>query len=151
MTFAWTYPPSASHDIFHPKSTNSYGAAVGAEGNKIKTVMENFILDYFFVPISRESIPSVRFLRLKEKWEEETAFLSSVSDIAMHPSYQRILGMGPVVIPFILREMGKRPSQWFWALKSISGEDPVPSEQRGNIIEMTMTWLKWGKERGYID
>lgn len=151
MTFACTNAPIASHDIFHPKSTNSYGTAVGAEGNTIKMVMEKFILDYFFVPISRESIPSVRFLRLKEKWEEETAFLSSVSDIAMHPSYQRILGMGPVVIPFILREMGKRPSQWFWALKSISGEDPVPPKQRGNIIEMTKTWLKWGKERGYID
>ena len=151
MTFACTNALTASHDVFPSRITGSYGTAVGTEGDMIKRAMERFIMDYYFIPISRDSIPSVRFLRLKEKWEEETAFLSSVTDVAMHPSYQGIIGMGPVVIPMILREMAKRPGQWFWALKSISGEDPVPPEQRGNIIEMTKTWLKWGKQRGYID
>ncbi len=151
MTFACTNALKASHDVFPSRITGSYGTAVGTEGDMIKRAMERFIMDYYFIPISRDSVPSVRFLRLKEKWEEETAFLSSVTDVAMHPSYQGIIGMGPVVIPMILREMAKRPGQWFWALKSISGEDPVPLEQRGNIIEMTKTWLKWGKQRGYID
>jgi len=151
MTFASTNAPTASHDVFLSRITGSYGTAVGTEGDMIKRAMDRFIIDYYFIPISRDWVPSVRFLRLKEKWEEETAFLSSVTDVAMHPSYQGIIGMGPVVIPMILREMAKRPGQWFWALKSISGEDPVLPDQRGNIIEMTKTWLKWGKQRGYID
>ena len=65
-------------------------------------------------------------------------------------AYQQIIGMGITAIPFILREMAVKPGQWFWALKSISGEDPVAPECRGNVKEMTNAWLKWGKERGYI-
>jgi len=88
----------------------------------------------------------MKFYRLKSHWEAETAFLSSVSDIAMHPAYQQIIGMGSVAVPLILREMKKEPGHWFWALKSITGEDPVPPEHRGKITAMTEDWLLWGAE-----
>ena len=82
---------------------------------------------------------------------EETAFLSSVSDIVMHPAYQQIIGMGPTAIPLILREMSIKQGQWFWALKSITNEDPVKPEHRGLVAEMSRLWLQWGKARGYIE
>lgn len=124
--------------------------ALGEESDKLSRAYEAFILDYS-VPISRELLfPQMKFYRLKSQLEAETAFLPSISDIAMHPAYQQIIGMGLVAVPLILREMKKDPGHWFWALKSITGEDPVPPEHRGRIKAMTEDWLLWGKEQGYI-
>ena len=94
---------------------------------------------------------SDEFGRLKEKWKSETAHLSSVTDIVMHPSYQRIIGMGQDAIPLILAELDKEPDLWFWALGTITGYNPVSQEQRGQIREMTESWLSWGREQGYLN
>lgn len=103
------------------------------------------------MPFSRQwEYPSIRFQMLKAEWEIETAHLSSITAIAMHPAYQQIIGMGPIVIPFILSEMKNKPGHWFWALKSIAGHDPVLPEYRGRIKQMTEVWLRWGKEQGYL-
>ena len=75
---------------------------------------------------------------------------SLVTKKAMHPAYQQIIGMGKTAIPLILFEMMAKPGHWFWALKSITGEDPVSPEQRGDVNEMTQAWLRWGKEKRYI-
>lgn len=90
-----------------------------------------------------------RFEELASTWREETRLFSSTTAIAMHPAYQQIIGMGPAVIPLLLRELEQNPDHWFWALKSITGEDPVSPEQRGRRKEMAQVWLQWGKERGY--
>jgi hypothetical protein len=61
----------------------------------------------------------------------------------MHPAYQRIIGMGPVVLPLILREMQERGGHWFWALRAISEEDPVDAQDAGAIKKMTEAWLQF--------
>lgn len=109
------------------------------------------LIKHYLMPFSRQwEDPSIRFQMLKVKWETETAVLSSITEIAMHPAYQQIIGMGPVAIPFILAEIKQKPGHWFWALKSITGADPVPPEHRGRLKQMTEDWLKWGKEQGYL-
>jgi hypothetical protein len=60
-----------------------------------------------------------------------------------------LIGLGKPVIPLLLKELEKKSGHWFWALKSISREDPVPQEYRGKVKEMTKAWLEWGKQRGY--
>jgi len=101
--------------------------------------------------ISRQwANPATRFFRLKQEWEEATAPLSSITEIAMHPACQQIVGMGPIAIPFIMRELENRPAHWFWALKSITMEDPVPPDKRGRIGEMAKAGLIWGREHDYI-
>lgn len=104
---------------------------------------------HYYSPVSRQS-EEERFLILKTKWEAETAFLASITGISMHPAYQQIIGMGPTAIPLILSDLGKKPGHWFWALKSITGEDPVLPEHRGNMKQMAEDWLRWGKENGYL-
>lgn len=74
-----------------------------------------------------------------------------VQRMVLHPAYQRIIGLGLPVVPFILGELKKRPDHWFWALNAITGENPVPKEAEGNIEEMTQAWLAWGREKGYVD
>ncbi|MEP9412145.1 MAG: hypothetical protein HRF42_12255 [Candidatus Brocadia sp.] len=109
------------------------------------------MIEHYFLPISTQfANPETRFLTLKTQWEADTAMLSSATEIAMHPAYQQIIGMGHTAIRFILVEMKKKPGHWFWALKSITGEDPVLPNQRGRVKEMTQAWLRWGREKKYL-
>ena len=90
------------------------------------------------------------FLRLVQQWRAETEFSSSLTEMAAHPAYQRIIGMGRLALPMIFRELAAEPDHWFWALKAITGGDPVPPAHRGNIEMMADDWLTWGKSRGYV-
>lgn len=124
-------------------------SAVGHESNFINNEVKRSVDHYLIPTTTQRAYPETRFLKLKEEWEAGTAHLSSITEIAMHPAYQQIIGMGLIAMPFILNEMKKKPGHWFWALKSITGEDPVPPEQRGRIKQMTETWLRWGIQQGY--
>ncbi len=90
-----------------------------------------------------------KFFSLSNIWKEETLHLSSITDICTHPAYQQIIGMGVSVLPFIINELKNSPNHWFWALKSITGEDPVPEADRGNINKMTIAWIEWASKRGF--
>ena len=83
-------------------------------------------------------------------WKDETRFLSSIKDICTHSSYQRIIGMGPKVLPYILKELHHETNHWFWALKSISDEDPIRPENKGKVERMKEDWLRWGRSKGLI-
>jgi hypothetical protein len=90
----------------------------------------------------------VLFENLADKWEEATAFESVVTRQAMHPAYQRIIGMGDEAVPLILRRLQREPRQWFWALTAITGEDPAGGTQTAE--EAAEAWLDWGRARGLI-
>lgn len=91
------------------------------------------------------------FQLLSEEWKKETQYVSSITDIAMHPAYQRIVGLGNQAIPLILQSLAREPSHWFWALRAITGADPVPPQARGKVREMAQAWLRWGRENGWIN
>lgn len=91
----------------------------------------------------------VRFDQLVEEWREATRFISSLTDMMTHPAYQRIIGMGAAAVPLLLEELRHQPDHWFWALQSITGENPVPEEARGDIEGMGAAWLSWGQRHGY--
>jgi hypothetical protein len=90
-----------------------------------------------------------KFARLRDAWKAGRGHHSDTVTLVMHPAYQSIVGMGPVAIPFLLRELAASPDRWYWALRAITEEDPVPVEARGNSKMMAQAWLEWGKERGY--
>jgi hypothetical protein len=92
-----------------------------------------------------------RFNRRVVEWKRAKGALSSVSAMVLLPAYQQIVGMGEAAVPLILAELkeeGDQPDMWFWALKSITGEDPVPDEDRGDMVAMSKAWLNWGMENG---
>ena len=59
--------------------------------------------------------------------------------------------MGNSVIPLILRELQERGGDWYRALRILSGDDPVPLGAQGNVQKMKECWLRWGRDRGYIE
>ena len=90
-----------------------------------------------------------RYRRLEALWRVETGHLSSSSKIIGHPAFREIICMGQAVVPFMVRDLEQQPRLWVWALPEITGDDPVPVADRGDIVKMTDAWLSWAKEHGY--
>lgn len=95
--------------------------------------------------VSRAPDPRRIFLALASEWHAATDSLSSSSEIALHPAYQRIIGMGMVAVPFILEDLRQHGGQWFWALRAIIGNAPYGRESAGTVPAMKEAWLKWGR------
>lgn len=113
----------------------------------------HFLRQFTTVPaMRRRETPDVRvrFAALAGEWRKQSAHISSLTDMAMLEPYQSIIGMGETALPLILEEMQRQRDHWFWALRAITGENPVPSEHRGSVPLMTEHWLAWGRRRGYI-
>lgn len=139
-----------SKTIFQPTnrfSLEDFSLGVSEES---KTSLEDYkkIYSHYYEPLSRSNYQQ-EFYDLLFDWKSETLHISSITESAMHPYYQRIIGMGEKVVPLLLLQLEKQPDQLFWALKAITGNDPVQPNQRGKMKEMAQAWLKWGKENGY--
>ncbi|MBN4005478.1 MAG: hypothetical protein HWQ58_28340 [Nostoc sp. LPT] len=89
------------------------------------------------------------FIKLANQWRSETKHLSLMSDMILHTAYQQIIGMGTDAVPLILEELSREPEHWFWALRSITGANPIKPEDRGRLKKMAEAWLDWGRQHGY--
>jgi hypothetical protein len=92
---------------------------------------------------------SQRFEALATQWRRETRHMSLMSDIVLNRSYQQIIGLGKPAIALILQDLKQQPDHWFWALRSITGENPIRPEDRGRVPQMAEAWLVWGRQHGY--
>lgn len=93
-----------------------------------------------------------KFQGLVAAWRQQRGAKSSVTESALCPAYQGIIGMGDDAVSFLLRQLsdeGNDPDQWFWALKAITGADPVNQDDRGNNLLMARSWFEWGIQEGY--
>lgn len=107
------------------------------------------VRQHYQIPISRQREKTAeRFRELLRQWKADVAPISSLTEMAMHPAYQQIIGLGREAVPLILRELEREPDHWFWALKAITGVDPVESARKGRVREMALAWLRWGREQG---
>src|SRR5258706_6816784 len=100
------------------------------------------------MPAAQQSDREHEFRSLADQWYRETGMLSMMQKKALHPAYQRIIGMGRDALPFIFPELKQRGGHWLWALTAITGEDPAESGH--NFKEAVDAWLAWGKQHGYI-
>jgi hypothetical protein len=141
---------SISNDFeVHGISRSHESAAVGEVFKSVQRLMTETGAHYF-QPYSRfNENPLNKFHTLKSEWLDATRHLSSLQEIVLHPSYQRIIGMGKVALPMIFDELRKSPSHWFWALSAITMENPVKVEDRGNIHKMCHSWLQWAEDEGF--
>lgn len=112
--------------------------------------------DHFVITIPRQAainpnlLMELQFYLLSTKWKSESQYLSFTKDRIYLDSYQAIIDMGKVALPFIFREMEQQPQHWFVALKKITNENPVLTEHQGDIKQMTKDWLQWAKKQEII-
>lgn len=90
------------------------------------------------------------FEELAQIWKMESAHMSTLETAFKLPSYQKILAIGPIVVPAILREMEREPGHWFHALYTLTGEDPARGRGTLTVTECTAIWLDWGRGKGLI-
>jgi len=88
------------------------------------------------------------FDQLVAEWLAGTAFLSSSSKIVLHPSYQRIVGLGERALPLIFNRLRKDDEHWDSALTAITRQNPVSEAAAGRMDLIRDAWLKWAAERG---
>lgn len=145
------HPPLLSEEVYvsaDPQQLAKPHAADRALPFVLAQVKE--AAQHYRIPMTRqaESLEE-RFQRLVRMWQAEVGPTSSLTQMAMHPAYQQIIGMGREAISLLLRELEREPDHWFWALKAITGVDPVEPRLRGKIDEMAKAWLEWGREQGF--
>ena len=145
------YPDSIDFFQGIADSFASFMLKVKAEKRErdLQNVLEVGSQESFALPSHNLEIEA-EFYSLVEKWKRETKVTPLVNQKSIHPAYQEIIGLGPDVIPLILKELNKGPDHWFWALRALSRVDPVKPSDRGNIEKMRVAWLNWGKNKGYV-
>ena len=104
------------------------------------------VLDYQSEP---EEERERRFNELADAWHADTDFLSSPTKRKSHKAYRKILSMGMLAVPYILRDLNDRGGDWYEALADITGANPITPEIRGRVHSMKEAWSKWGREHGY--
>ena len=68
----------------------------------------------------------------------------------MHFAYQRIIGKGPLVFPLIFEDLEAWGGQWYWALRAITGENPLHENPVGKVALMKKDWLTWARDHGFV-
>lgn len=91
------------------------------------------------------------FSELADAWEMETFMTSSLEKQVLNEAYQRVIGLGPDAVRFVIRRLMERGGNWFWALRAMTGEDPISPSDHGNYEAMRTAWLRWATERGLVD
>ena len=93
-----------------------------------------------------------QFDQLVAEWKATRPRHSSkLKDSYATIAYQKILNLGPDIVPFILDELQQRPDWWFDALRTLTNCNPVPQEAAGKLYEISSAWIHWGQEQGYIN
>lgn len=169
--FAETFTPRAEINVsaglmLRAIEQRRYEMVSGGDGPEISAIPEsqvsqfshtvNISVSYLSDPFMPAWLHSCNlFQDLVSQWRKGRNPLSSLAwNNVRNPSYQRIIGMGKMALPFILRELQRElrhgePDDWFPALWAITGENPVPPDCQGKVKEMAKAWIEWGLRNGY--
>jgi len=113
-------------------------------------VVEDKRLVLVSAPETTDDIAS-EFQTLADQWKQDILGISSVSDIVMHPAYQRIMSMGKLALPLILQQLRRELDHWFYALEFIAGREGRDVAKGADTLEDARSaWLEWGYGHGYL-
>lgn len=121
-------------------------AAYGIDVEQPRNYNSNYIILDGEKPTASLDTAEV-FRKLVDEWKRETAHQSFVSQRVKHPAYLRIVGMGRSIVPLILKELERESDHWFYALVFLTGENPVPNNFTGTIVDASDLWIRWGRSR----
>jgi hypothetical protein len=126
---------------------------IGSQGTSLSLVPVVYSYHYgsnfYEIQTVEDRALAGRFHTLLSEWKTaRDPFASDMSNM-MLPAYQQIVGMGPAAIPLIMSELEKNLDEWFWALRAITGADPVPDEHLGDLEAMRGDWMQWAQANGY--
>lgn len=83
--------------------------------------------------------------KLAEDWVRATMNMSSPRQMMQHRLFSVIESIGMDAAPALLRSYTK-PSPLFLILQAITGENPVPKSDYGDMEAIRRAWIKRGQE-----
>jgi hypothetical protein len=89
------------------------------------------------------------FHELAAEWRTRTGLDSNIQRKVLDRAYQRIIGLGPQVVPYILDDLARSPDHWFWALTALVGQDMAAGQV--SVRSAAEAWLSWGRDVGVIE
>lgn len=87
----------------------------------------------------------MKFDLYNSTWQNETMFLSSISEITNNGAYRSIIDLGGDVVPLIIDDLLNSENHWFYALEAITGINPIKKEHRGDFNGMKSDWIEWAE------
>ena len=95
------------------------------------------------VPVNTAETMEQHVTRLLAEWRKETACLSSSTSITGHPAYLELIALGSAALPFLFRDLERtQDGHLSKALTVVTGADPIPAEERGQVRKIAETWLR---------
>lgn len=91
---------------------------------------------------------SYKLRELQSKWEEETAFTSSIREIVENDNFKAIISFGEDMVPLILQSLMHKPSHLVWTLNFITGR--TISSKPISVSDASKAWVAWGLENKLI-
>ena len=91
-----------------------------------------------------------RFEQLAAQAKIACITVSSPNIMNSNEAYQEIISMGKEVIPLIIKRLDIEPTLWLMALSKITGENPIPPENRGKINLIVQNWKDWAIKNRYV-
>lgn len=88
-----------------------------------------------------------KFEALSSEWKKFNGGRSVIE--YNHAAFMQIVGMGPDVIPILLRRLHEGDGDWIVAMKYVTGQRVTTPEMRGNFRAIRDAWLRWGLENGF--
>ncbi len=102
-----------------------------------------------FSEMSKQIIIESQLESYYNAWKEETLIISNVNEIIQNSNFQKIIMIGEMAIPFILKKISAEPSTLVWALNIITGKK-ISDRSRITISESCNMWYKWGSKSGLV-
>jgi hypothetical protein len=65
-------------------------------------------------------------------------------------SYLQIIGMGPPVVPSLLKAVEEGEGFWYFALKCITSREAETPNMHGDPEAIRQAWIEWGKKHGQL-
>jgi hypothetical protein len=87
----------------------------------------------------------VELLGLIAHWKKDTWHCSHHA--TDHFAFRQIVKRGMAIVPHIIDELRQRPGWVVLALAEITGQNPVPESDRGNLNKMVVHWIRWWEEQ----
>ena len=136
------------------KTEFEYNIPLSESGKNISCSFSNAKKLYegnsLFVKQKKRNEEYSEFLELKEKWKQETIFESSSDKIFSNSNYVKIIDFGAEALPWIIKDLKRNGGFWFFALKKITGFNPIKTENIGRYEGMKSDWLEWS-EKYYLN
>lgn len=94
-----------------------------------------------------------QYEKLATEWCGDTGLWSTTSHIIRHKNYKLLVGMGRMIVPYIIEDFekyGTHSNTFSWGtfelLSELTGAQPVRVDHQGRVNLVIQDWIKWYHE-----